>query len=228
MKLIQQTLKLPIRVQTKVSDEVKVHGKLFPNLLRAAFIGASGSGKTEALLSLIKHANGLRFLGLYIFSKTLNQPKYLELQSIMKNVREIKYFASDEGLPPVGEIHPYSLIIFDDVICENQKNIQEVYSFGRHKQLSCIYLCQSFCKIKKHLLRENLNFLVVFRVDYKNVKHIYEEFVGADMNFEKFKNLCAFCWKDPFGFLVISLENPLENGRYRKGFDLYINTSSKM
>ena len=231
MKLIRQKLKLPIQVNREdVAAErpIQTHGALFPNLLRAAFIGGSGSGKTQIFMTLIKHFNGLRFLGLFVYAKTLNQPKYIELQKVMSKVPEVVYYASNEGLPPIHEIPPYSLVIFDDVVCEEQKKIQEIYSFGRHRHLSCIYLCQSFCKITKHLLRENLNFLVIFRVDMKNLKHIYDEFVGADMSLDRFKKICAVCWREPFGFLVISMENPLNNGRYRKGVDqfFYINTPS--
>jgi len=40
------------------------------------------------------------------------------------------------------------------------------------------------------------------------------------MDFQKFRDICAECWRDKYGFLVIDKDSDV--GRYRKGFDEYI------
>ena len=52
---------------------------------------------------------------------------------------------------------------------------------GRHRLIDCFYLCQTYAQIPKHLIRDNLNFLVLFRQDEMNLKHIYGDHVNTDM-----------------------------------------------
>ena len=59
-----------------------------------------------------------------------------------------------------------------------------------------------------------------------NLKHIYNDHVNTDMTFDKFKELCLYCWNcDKYGFVIIDKDSELNNGRYRKGFDCFINIS---
>ncbi|KAJ8676973.1 hypothetical protein QAD02_012760 [Eretmocerus hayati] len=68
------------RAEDKVKDK---HGKLLPSNLRALFIGSSRSGETNALLSLIFAQNGLAFENIYLYSESLDQPKYRLLETMM-------------------------------------------------------------------------------------------------------------------------------------------------
>nr|CAI5848207.1 unnamed protein product [Callosobruchus analis] len=57
------------------------HGSLFGGeSKRALIVGASGSGKTNIVISLITHPNGLRFSNVYIYCKSPYQPKYQYLR----------------------------------------------------------------------------------------------------------------------------------------------------
>ena len=93
---------------------------------------------------------------------------------------------------------------------------------GRHKLVDCFYLCQTYTRMPKHLIRDNANLLILFKQDDLNLKHIYNDHVGADITFDQFKNMCAMCWSNNYEFLVINKECDINNGRYRKGFDHYI------
>ena len=94
---------------------------------------------------------------------------------------------------------------------------------GRHKNVDCFYLCQSYAKVPKHLIRDNVNLLAIFRQDDVNLKHIYDDHVNTDMSYNRFKELSGKCWgKDNYGFLVIDKDGALNDGRYRKGFDSFI------
>nr|CAI5857905.1 unnamed protein product [Callosobruchus analis] len=59
------------------------HGPLFGGeSKRALIVGASGSGKTNIMISLITHPNGLRFSNVYLYCKSPYQPKYQYLRNV--------------------------------------------------------------------------------------------------------------------------------------------------
>lgn len=234
MKLVKQETQLPISevrldgAPAIDDDQFTRHSKLLPQKnVRALFIGPSSCGKTCALLSLIYHRDGISFTNLYIFSKSLNQPKYLELAAVMKSLPEIGYFtfSDTESVPSYDEIQPYSVMIFDDIASEANKNqhLRAYFSMGRHKNVDSFFLCQTYSAIPKQLVRDNANMLLIFRQDNLNLKHIFEDHVAPDMKFEKFYEICSLAWNSKtFGCLMINKECNIDEGRYRLGFDTYI------
>jgi hypothetical protein len=201
------------------------HGQLFSgDCKRALVVGSSGSGKTNLLISLLENPNGLRFENVYVYSKSLNQPKYQYLRQLLKPMKEIGYSESDteENIVEPSNIKPNAVIIFDDIVCCNQSIIRDYFCFGRHKYTDCFYLCQTYSSIPKQLIRDNANLLIIFKQDQTNLKHIYDDHINVDMNFQMFKELCSTCWNDKYGFLVVDKDCNLNSGRYRKGFDSFI------
>lgn len=202
------------------------HGPLLPNNIRCIISGPSGCGKTNVLMSLIESKNGLKFENLYIYSKTLGQDKYRYLHDMLKPIKEIGFYtfsSTDDVLAP-NEAKRNSIFIFDDVICDkNQDSVRNLFCMGRHYQTDIFYLTQTFTKLSKHLIRDNSNFLIIFRQDDLNLKHIYNDFgVNCDMKFDEFRKFCLECWRDKFGFVVIDLESEPNNGRYRKNFSEFL------
>lgn len=205
---------------------VKRHGNLLPSSCRAVLAGASSSGKTNVIVSLLIHPNGLRFKNVYIYSRSLFQPKYQFLKRVIEPIKGMGYYEfneNDEVICP-SVVKPDSVFIFDDIVCDKQDKIKQYYSMGRHKNVDSFYLSQTYAKIPKHLIRDNVNLVILFKQDELNLKHVFEDHVSPDLNFQQFKDVCASCWKEgAFEFLVINKECPLNAGRYRKGFDCYIN-----
>lgn len=200
------------------------HGALFPDTIRALIIGPSGCGKTNLVFTLLTHENGIRYENVYVYSKTLDQAKYVMLTEILKEVREVNLFKFDENesvVPPEKAL-PNSVFIFDDVICENQNIVRAYFSRGRHNNIDVCYLAQSYSRVPKQLIRDNANFIILFRQDETNMKHVYNEHCSSDIKYSEFKEFCAKCWRDRFDFAVISKEDKCENGRYRFGFDTYV------
>lgn len=227
MQFIQHSSQLPIENLDYFEKNIpkKKHGSLFPNSCRFLFTGPSGCGKSNALLALLFSPNGLQFENIYIYSKSLHQPKYLLLAEVLKNIPGIGYysFENNEDVIDPKEAHENSVFIFDDVVCEKQDKIKAYYSMGRHKFIDVAFLCQTYVKISKHLIRDNANIIVVFKQDDINMKHIFDEHVSPDMPYEDFKKICSLSWNDhKYGFLVIVKDFNLNEGRYRKGFDTYI------
>lgn len=207
-----------------VNKTLKRHGKLLPNTIRGIICGPSNCGKTNVMLNLLFSENGLIFENVYVFSKSLVQPKYMLLKCVLKST-EIGYFpySENEDVPHPNSIKPNSIMVFDDVSCGKQNNIKNYFSMGRHNNIDSFYICQTYSFIPKQLVRDNTNFLMVFKQDFKNLHHIYHDHVNTDMTFEKFKDMCFKVWNSSLNeFLVIDKDSVLNNGRYRAGFDNFI------
>lgn len=226
MRLARQNVQLPIinfdeiiPQQTQLSSK---HGPLFPNSIRALITGSSGSGKTNALLNLICDPNGLKFQNIYIFSKSLFQPKYQFLEKVLPD--EVGFFQYDDNTELVqpSSVKPNSVVIFDDISTEKHDNIRNYFAMGRHSNIDIFYIGQTYSQIPKQLIRDNANFLMLFKQDGTNLKHIFNNHVSPDMTFDQFTNICSKAWKHKHGFLVICKDFEYNKGRYRINCDSFI------
>lgn len=225
MKIAKQDLSLPVENLDFIEVTApKKNGKLLPHSFRAAFLGPSGGGKTNALLTLLFSENGLKFENVYVYSKSLYQPKYQLLQDVLKQVKEVSYFpfSDNDDVIDIKDARENSVFIFDDVSSNSQVKIRDYYSMCRHKNIDAAYLCQTYSKIPKQLIRDNCNVIVLFKQDDVNLRHAFDEHVSPDMQYAEFKQLCSECWKDRYGFITIVKDFDINKGRYRKNFDQYI------
>lgn len=147
---------------------------------------------------------------------------------MLQSIKEINYytFSASDNVIETNQMKKNSLIVFDDVINDhgiNKTVVRNIFTLGRHRSLDVVYIVQSYTKLNKHLIRDNCNFVILFRQDDLNLKHVYNDFgVNADMKFEQFRTFCLECWREPFGFVCISLEHEVNSGRYRKNFNQYL------
>lgn len=205
------------------------HSVLLPNSIRCIICGPSNCGKTNVIINLLESPNGLRFENVYVYSKSLFQPKYQRLYTILSSIKGIGIymFPSNDDVIPLKDVKPNSVFIFDDVVFDKQNNIREYFCMCRHKNVDCFYLSQSYAHIPKHLIRENANLVVLFKQDGMNLKHIYNDFsLSVDMTFDTFKTICQRCWNEKYGFLVIDTERTPTDGKYRMQFDKFISIST--
>lgn len=210
-------------IKPKSSRQVE----MYPNILRAGLFGPSGSGKSNTLFTCLLYMRP--FHNLYLCSKTSFQEKYKLLNELIgsynknragEKKKKINFHQvnSTNDLPEPEQVPCGSVIIFDDILTENQDKIANFFLRGRHRDISCFYLSQGYTKVpKKSCIRENFNYLILFRQDLVNLRQIYVEYV-TDLTFEKFKHFCNMCWSDPYGFLVIDVEN--ERCKYKNKFTL--------
>lgn len=233
MELLRQRKRLRVRNFDKlVCDnlmEKKKHSDLLPNNVRCIISGPSSSGKTNLMFNLLFDLNGLHFQNVYVFSKSLYQPKYIFLEKLLSEIPMIGYytFSENEDVIHPNEVKSNSVMIFDDIACERQNNITNYFTMGRHNNVDVFYLCQTYSKVPKQLIRDNANLIIIFCQDELNLKHIYSDHVNTDMEFDKFKEICGKAWlSSRKGFLVINKECDINYGRYRIGFDAYINIAS--
>lgn len=226
MRLVQQHDKLKIQNVDIVKNDLThfKHSKLFPNNIRGIIVGPSNCGKTNVIISLIKHLNGLKFENVYIYSKSLDQPKYVYLNKLLSGIKGIGYYTfsdNNEVIAP-DDAKRNSIFVFDDIACEKQNHIRSYFCRGRHKDIDSFCLNQTYSNIPKQLIRDNANLLVIFKQDALNLKHIYDDHVNTDMRFDQFQEICSECWQQNHEFLVVNKDCSIENGRYRKGFDVFI------
>lgn len=137
--------------------------EMFPNVLRCGIFGPSGSGKSNVLLSILLHVRP--FFDIYLCSKTSFQDKYNLLRELIdgyndrkRQKQKIRFHSVNviENLPEPETVERNSVIIFDDILTENQDKIANFFLRGRHRDISCFYLSQAYTKIpkKKRYTRE--------------------------------------------------------------------------
>lgn len=226
MKFVKQPTSLNLKKIDIVSKKTSFrHGELLPTTIRCLVCGPSNCGKTNLMIGLLLHPQGLYFTNIYIYSKTLYQPKYVFLEKVMNLVpgmRFFKYHDSEEVLSP-NDASQNSVIIFDDVACENQNNIRDYFAMGRHKNIDCFYLNQTYSKVPKQLIRDNANLIILFKQDDINLRHVYDEHVSTDMTWMQFREMCSQVWKDAYNYIVINKDCQKNDGCYRLKFDTFIN-----
>uniref|UniRef100_A0A1B0G6Y8 Uncharacterized protein n=1 Tax=Glossina morsitans morsitans TaxID=37546 RepID=A0A1B0G6Y8_GLOMM len=115
MRLVKQSKQIVVRNADDVcclqKEKTKiVHSTLLPNSIRALIVGPSNCGKTNVMISLIESPHGLSFKNIYIYSKSLYQPKY-----------------QNEKVVSISKAKPHSIMIFDDVICDKQNTIRNYF-----------------------------------------------------------------------------------------------------
>ena len=125
--------------------------------------------------------------------------------------------------PEVLDKDKTHIVVFDDVMNENQKVMTDYFCRGRHNNVNVFYLCQSLHQLKKHGIRQNANIFILFHQDKKTVKYFYETHISGDMSLEEFEKLCDKAWSKKHGYIVINIWEPPECGRYVLNYDtLYI------
>jgi len=131
----------------------------------------------------------------YVYLKSLHQPKYQYLKKLFGLIDDIGYFTFSDNciIVPPSEALPNFIFFFHDIACDKQDAIREYFAMGRHSKVDCFYMCQTYAKILKHLVRDNANLLILFKQDSTNLKHVYNDHVNTDMTFEDFCKLYRAC-----------------------------------
>lgn len=226
MRIVKQKKRFTIRnfdnFVPRQTHTMKRHGNLFPSNMRCLIVGPSDCGKTNILVEMLANAEGIFFENVYVYSKSLNQQKYQYLRDLFHGIVNYVEFTDSDEMVLSPQMKPNSVIIFDDVACSPQSGMRHYFSFGRHLNVDCFYLCQTYSTIPKQLVRDNANFIIIFKQDETNLKHVYYDHVSPDMTFKEFLKVCAECWKESHGCLVINKEANITKGRYRKNIDGFI------
>ena len=199
-------------------DKLYVFGRsLFQPEYRILKKGMEEKVPKEALMNLFEYRDE-------IIDKNISPLILIEemaKDSKEKSDIECQFYEYPNDVPDPRDLesHHKNLMIFDDLLLEPQNKCETYYIRGRHSNVDCFYLSQNYFKLPRQTIRENANFICLFKQDNKNINHIYNDHVSSDMSINEFRNLCKETWKSPFGFVVIDLSSRVNAGKYRRGFD---------
>ena len=112
-------------------------------------------------------------------------------------------------------------MIFDDLLLKKQNKCECYYIHGRHRNVNCSYLSQNYFRLPRQIIRENANFICLFPQDFKNINHIYNDYVAGDMPKDELRKFCQKTWERRYGFAIIDLTSKKYNEKYRNGFDSF-------
>ena len=77
----------------------------------------------------------------------------------------IEAYNKSEDLPDIGSLDENTLVIFDVMMLDKNvvKRAEEFFTRGRPMGISIIFISQSFYEIPRRTIRENSNFIILFK-----------------------------------------------------------------
>ncbi len=198
--------------------------------LRMVICGASGSGKSNLLLNILKCMDDT-FEKILIFTQDAQETLY----EYLKNKIPEEQFEIFEGIESVMNYNfnnleeKQYLIIFDDMCVEKetkQQNICELFvrgrKMGKKKGVSVIYLTQSYFQVPP-IIRKQMTSLILRKINGKRDARAILSECTIDASTQQLLNLYEACC-DPdkiTDFLFIDFNAP-EDKRFRYKFDTII------
>ena len=181
---------------------------------RMCIVGASGSGKSNVLMGLIRALDNT-FNQIKLFTQDKDEPLYKTLEdAIPKPYLEIYEGIDSFNTLDLTQLEGQQLFIFDDFVIEpekKQKKICELYIRGRKMSkdnagISCIYLTQSYYETPI-TIRKQCTQLILKKIMGKNEKNQIIRDCGA-LDIEKdtleaMYNYCVNGFDDISNFLFI-------------------------
>lgn len=191
------------------------NGPHIPSDIRCLLLGASGTGKTNFLLNLLLSPHGLNFSFLILCGNTTTQDKYSFLIRVIKGI--VPFFICTKPSDFPKRLPDKSTVIFDDVDRDFFPIMQKLCTRGRHQEINVFILCQSFASCVKHGIRDQTNFLIVFKQDGLNLKYIWRDNC-SEIPFKNFAQMAYQAWIQPFVPFIID-KTKLGTGRFRISLD---------
>lgn len=206
----------PIRVDACFLDQ---HSEGSPQeSARFLLCGGSNSGKTLLAISIILSPNGPKFANVAIISPTIGQAKYQFLLRVLEKVKGVQVFTFPNtriNLP----LPPNTLYLVDDSQTDDLSVVRNVFSSGRHRGDSILFLCQSYTMLKKAMFKENVTTVVAFRQDKTSAELIWRDYASMDTSFSQFLKMCRLCWSKPHGFIALNTQETINTGKYSMCFE---------
>ena len=170
-----------------------------------------------------------QIFNLFQNQNTLQRAGITPLQAIEEydgqknNSINVNFYEDCEKIPDPSTLDPNlkNLLILDDCYLGKQNKASAYYSRGRHNSCSAIYISQNYFRLPRGSIRENSNFIILFKQDAKNVNHIYSDHCSSDLSLEEFRSFCSHVWDEPHSFITIDLTSAPDNGRLRKNLDIF-------
>ena len=169
------------------------------------------------LISLFCKGRGT-YDDIHIFCKSKDEPLYRFLCDKSKGLIEIHEDLST--LKPINEYKPHeqTLLIFDDMINDLKSFpiISEIYTRGRKRGISTIFLSQS-CYNTPKIIRQNISYCIILKLGgSRDINSILRE-CSIGINKDEILYMYDKATRKKFDVLIINLDKS-GNERYRHNF----------
>lgn len=195
---------------------------------RILMIGASGTGKSNALLNFIERSSG-EFHKIIICSfSTTDEPLY---QFLHEKIPDVQLINTIEEVPKVqdfddAEKNRPKLIVFDDFVGLSTKQMKVLIDYAissRKFGFTTVFISQNYTSVPKVISR-NCNYIFIFKINDKvSIKRIISNHsLSGLISPARIEQLYYYCVGQPLGFLLIDLKTLDEKKRFRCGFTQFI------
>ena len=196
-----------INLDSITNENNKEHNEKWPFIpdhpYRILIIGGSGSGKTNALLNLIKEQDDIDKI--YLYAKDLSEPKYEFLIKKREDVG-IKYCndpnafiecsnTMDDVYQNIDDYNPSRkrkiLFVFDDMIADIMSNkkfqaiIKELFIRCRKLNISLVFITQSYFSVPKDVRLNSTHYLIMKISSSRELQNIAIN-LSADIDYKDF------------------------------------------
>ena len=220
------------------NENIVEHNSKWPYILdhpyRILIISGSGSGKTNALLNLIKNQPDIDKI--YLYAKDLYEKKNQYLinkrekvgLSLFNDPKAFMEYSNDmqDVYKNIEDYNPIKkhkvLIIFDDMIAVMINNdklnpiVMQLFIRGRKLNISIVFITQSYFKVPKDVRLNSTHFIIMKIPNKRELQQIVLNH-SSDIDFKDFMNIYNKSTKEPYCFLVNDTTLPSDNPlRFRK------------
>ena len=210
-----------INLDSITNENNKEHNKKWSYIpdhpYRILIIGGSGSGKTNALLHLIKEQDDIDKI--YLYTKDLSEPKYDFLirkreDAGTKHFSDPNVFVDcsntmDDVYENIDDYSPNRqrkiLMVFDDVIADIMSNkkfqaiIKELCIRCRKLNISLVFITQAYFSVPKYV-RLNLTHYLIMKIENKKeLKNIGINH-SAHIDYNDFVRIYRECTRKLYSF----------------------------
>lgn len=188
-----------IKQVKKANPYYKEHG--LDVLLRGIICTASGGGKTNLLMNILYQMSDT-YWKIIIITKE-QEPLYDMLKERLKDRVEIHYGGNMPELPALTK-REAGIVIFDDMVLSQTKEIGEVFIRCRKQEYAAIFISQSYFGINK-IIRQNCNYIWLGRgILDRDLKLILSEY-SVKVGKEKLLYIYNKITEKPMHFMMLDL-----------------------
>lgn len=191
---------------------------------RILMIGASGTGKSNALMNYIERSGGEYEQIIICSFSTTDEPLY---QYLKDKIPEVELINDINDVPLIQSFDDTEkkiskLIVFDDFInlSKKQMKVLEDYAISSRKfGFTTVYISQNYTSVPK-IISRNCNYIFCFKInDRVSIKRIISNHGLSDYYTpEQIEKMYHFCISKPLGFLLIDLKTNDNSKVLRCGF----------
>jgi len=188
---------------------------------RMCVVAPSGSGKTNFVINLIRvfsQGKGT-FTDITIVTRNKDEPLYNWLASQSDSIKIVEGMHNNPKLDDYDKEYNHLLIWDDLMLSINLKPVEDYYIRARKKNVSLMFLSQSYVDIPK-VIRKNSTYLILFDLggSKREQDFILKEWSG-ELDRDELRAIYNDAVAEKLNPLIIKGGKTKKNEKYRKGFN---------